>query len=116
MAYIMNTLFNRVKEFFNIILGVSNQKDLNYKRCSPAGLLEDKVAGNKVTGVTEGHFAFNKLWLREESSCHRSKKYQVKQDGNAGSGRPSVVPKMSTTLSPGLLKRFPSMAKGTFQR
>lgn len=63
----MNTLFNRVKEFFNIIPGVSNQKDLDYKRCSLAGLLEDKRAGNKeVAGVTGGHFAFNKLWLRGE--------------------------------------------------
>lgn len=31
LVYIMNTVFNRVKEFFNITPGVSNQKGLNYK-------------------------------------------------------------------------------------
>lgn len=31
LAYIMNTLFNGVREFFNITPGVANQKGLNYK-------------------------------------------------------------------------------------
>lgn len=103
MTYLMNTLFNGVKEFFNITPGVSSQKGLNYKRFWPAGLSEDSVTGNeKVAGVTEGYLAFNKLGLREEQSCHRSNKCQIKQFRNTGSGRPSVVPKMSTTLSQNL--------------
>lgn len=74
----MNTLLNRVKEIFNITPGVCNQKCLNYKRSLSAGLSKDAVVGNKeVAGVTEGHFVFNKLCLREQS-CVRSNKYQIK--------------------------------------
>ena len=77
LVNIMNTLFNRVKEFFNITPGVSNQKGLNYKSSQPAGLPEDAVAGSEVVAkVTEGHFAFNKFSLRKEQSHHTS---QIKQ-------------------------------------
>lgn len=51
LVKIMNALFNRVKEFFNITPGVSNKKGLNFKRSQPAGLPEDTAAGSEV--VTE---------------------------------------------------------------